>query len=354
MQSDSPDFSLDEGSEILDLNSADAIVHLEYTAATLPSLEDVAKANGGGQWTRFVCISDTHTRTYEVPDGDVLLHGGDLTKHGKESEMKTTMEWLYGMPHKVKVVIAGNHDLALHRDWYEEGWERWHSKEEDSAAVHDLVSGKKAQVSGIIYLENERATFQIAPDRRQWSVYGSPWSPEFFHWAFNYKRKEAEQIVSQYEKTDILMTHGPPHNILDLTTSSENAGCETLAAYLTLGRLRPRLHIFGHIHEAHGAHIHSWESDGRCEPLQVQNDINYPHHLTESDSEGEAKRIDKVRTVTEKCQARALEKNGDPELQRTVFVNAATYPQGRNVWKDGKRAGHGGARFRPVVVDLRD
>lgn len=103
MQSGSHNVSLDEDSEILDLNSADAIVHLEYTAATLPSLEDVAKANGGGQWTRFVCISDTHTRTYEVPDGDVLLHGGDLTKLGKESEMKTTMEWLYEMPHKVKV-----------------------------------------------------------------------------------------------------------------------------------------------------------------------------------------------------------------------------------------------------------
>jgi hypothetical protein len=88
------------------ISSADAVVHLEYTASTLPSLQEVAEGHGGGQWTRFVCISDTHTKTFDVPEGDVLLHSGDLTNTGTEKQMKTTMEWICGLPHKVKVYVV--------------------------------------------------------------------------------------------------------------------------------------------------------------------------------------------------------------------------------------------------------
>jgi 3',5'-cyclic AMP phosphodiesterase CpdA len=74
-----------------------AIVHLEYNPA---ALEPVPSAE---EWTRFVCISDTHRRTFKVPPGDVLLHSGDLTNKGKKEEIMITMEWLYALPHKVKV-----------------------------------------------------------------------------------------------------------------------------------------------------------------------------------------------------------------------------------------------------------
>ena len=75
--------------------SEDTVVHLEYS--DLPPIPDPAT------WTRFVCISDTHGRTFPVPNGDVLLHSGDLTDFGALDEFEVTMEWLYSLPHKTKM-----------------------------------------------------------------------------------------------------------------------------------------------------------------------------------------------------------------------------------------------------------
>jgi 3',5'-cyclic AMP phosphodiesterase CpdA len=79
------------------LRSPTSIVHLEYNPTALepvPSPEE---------WTRFVCISDTHSHTFDVPPGDVLLHSGDITKMGMKEEFVKSMEWLYALPHKVKM-----------------------------------------------------------------------------------------------------------------------------------------------------------------------------------------------------------------------------------------------------------
>ncbi|RXW13856.1 hypothetical protein EST38_g11998 [Candolleomyces aberdarensis] len=190
-----------DGEDVV-ISSADAVVHLEYDPKNLPSVEKVAEEHGGGNWTRFVCISDTHSKTFDVPHGDVLLHSGDLTQVGREGEMKKTMEWIYSMPHKVKIVIAGNHDLPLHRGWYDSNWKKRSEKKLDFEPIYEWLVGKKAKESGVIYLENQTVKFRVAPERREWSVYGSPWQPEFFNWAFNYKREEAE--VSKYESTDLL------------------------------------------------------------------------------------------------------------------------------------------------------
>lgn len=50
--------------------------------------------------TRFVCVSDTHSRTdgIQMPYGDVLLHMGDFTELGLPSEVKKFNDWL-GMIH---------------------------------------------------------------------------------------------------------------------------------------------------------------------------------------------------------------------------------------------------------------
>lgn len=46
--------------------------------------------------TRFVCVSDTHSRTdgIQMPYGDVLLHMGDFTELGLPSEVKKFNDWL--------------------------------------------------------------------------------------------------------------------------------------------------------------------------------------------------------------------------------------------------------------------
>ena len=47
-----------------------------------------------------------------------------------------------------------------------------------------------------------------------------------------------------------MITHGPPAGILDQTSQGPKVGCEELLEALT--RIRPKLHLFGHIHEDFG------------------------------------------------------------------------------------------------------
>uniref|UniRef100_A0A671MR63 Metallophosphoesterase MPPED2-like n=1 Tax=Sinocyclocheilus anshuiensis TaxID=1608454 RepID=A0A671MR63_9TELE len=51
--------------------------------------------------TRFVCVSDTHSRTdgIQMPFGDVLLHTGDFTELGLPSEVKKFNDWLAFLNH---------------------------------------------------------------------------------------------------------------------------------------------------------------------------------------------------------------------------------------------------------------
>jgi 3',5'-cyclic AMP phosphodiesterase CpdA len=90
--------STSHDSDNIVLTSPKEIVHLEYDdpGALPPPPSD--------EWTRFVCVSDTHSRAFDVPDGDVLLHSGDLTNTGTAAEFQKTMSWLYGLPHKIKML----------------------------------------------------------------------------------------------------------------------------------------------------------------------------------------------------------------------------------------------------------
>ena len=82
--------------------------------------------------------------------------------------------------------------------------------------------------------------------------YGSPWQPWFYDWAFNLER--GPEIRAKWdlipEDTDVLITHGPPYGIGDLTFQKDHAGCQDLLK--AVERLKPRTHIFGHIHERYG------------------------------------------------------------------------------------------------------
>lgn len=60
----------------------------------------------GEKWTRFICLSDTHSRVhYSVPPGDVLLHAGDLSSWGHYRQLAKTVEWIQTLPHPVKVYV---------------------------------------------------------------------------------------------------------------------------------------------------------------------------------------------------------------------------------------------------------
>ena len=78
--------AMDKSIVLKTLTSRSAIVHHEYSLSDIP----LKPTEDKGQWTRFVCISDTHCRTFPVPEGDVLLHSGDLTNTGTLDEMEVS------------------------------------------------------------------------------------------------------------------------------------------------------------------------------------------------------------------------------------------------------------------------
>ena len=184
---------------------------------------------------RLVCISDTHNRTdgLVIPDGDVLIHAGDFCGHGVDHEVEGFGQFLSALPHKYKIVVAGNHDWPFYRS--------------DSAYIREF---KKE----FIYLEDSETTIDGV------KFYGSPWQPEFFNWAFNLPR--GETIARKWREvptdTDILITHGPPFGILDFLPNGVSVGCEDLAAEV-LYRVQPKVHVFG----AYPLRVRSLLSGGR-------------------------------------------------------------------------------------------
>merc|ERR1719453_2155275 len=66
---------------------------------------------------RVVHVSDTHNRLGEmkhlIPHGDVLIHSGDATDNGRQSEYHKFMEDLSELPHAIKLYTPGNHDRGL-------------------------------------------------------------------------------------------------------------------------------------------------------------------------------------------------------------------------------------------------
>jgi predicted phosphodiesterase len=206
---------------------------------------------------RIVCLSDTHgrhDRIGPIPDGDVLIHAGDLTGHGSPREVAAFAAWFRALPHPIKVVIAGNHDFLFERD---------------PGAARALMHRPDA---GVHYLQDEAL---VLPNGLK--LYGSPWQPRFFDWAFNLDRGAplAARWALIPDDVDILITHGPPHGLLDRNTRGEPVGCEALAERLPALR-RLKLHVFGHIHEARGVaerggvtHINAAALDERYEPWQA-------------------------------------------------------------------------------------
>lgn len=193
---------------------------------------------------RFVCISDTHNTTdslppQSIPDGDVLLHAGDFTRVGKPEEVNHFCKFLQSLPHKHKVVIAGNHDLTLDEASYDETWHRFqHPRRYNTDDVRAKIK------SVCTYLEDDMVEIEGI------SIYGSPWQPWFYDWAFNLARGEPcdQKWADIPQGVDVLMTHGPCVGHGDLCTNGERSGCVDLL-YQVQTRIKPKYHVFGHIHE---------------------------------------------------------------------------------------------------------
>ncbi|KAJ3045802.1 metallophosphoesterase domain-containing protein 1 [Rhizophlyctis rosea] len=217
---------------------------------------------------RFVCISDTHSQhdKLTLPPGDVLLHSGDFSYHGEEQEVEKFVAWLKGLPYRWKIIIAGNHECIFHLDYFKKHQWLWSRAgniltPEDALAYarkvrHILADTSLQESHGIVYLED--SGFEIS-EGGGIKVWGSPWQPEFCDWAFNLPTN-SQALANQWSlippTTDILLTHGPPLSILDKSIRGDSCGCAQLSKRLLttppLDATGPKVHLFGHIHEAYG------------------------------------------------------------------------------------------------------
>ncbi|KAK3782991.1 hypothetical protein RRG08_058050 [Elysia crispata] len=206
---------------------------------------------------RFVFLSDTHSQvenlTGFVPPGDVLIHAGDFTQIGLPSAIQKFDTFLGSLPHKRKVIIAGNHDLTLDMDMVKNRRDHLRNhfqiqEQKFEAVLEELqVSSSRELLKSCIYLLDSSITICGI------KIHGSPWQPFFGDWGFNLPRGEA--CLEKWDKipddTDILVTHGPPIGHGDHCFDGQRAGCVELLTTIQT-RVKPRYHLFGHIHEAYG------------------------------------------------------------------------------------------------------
>ena len=144
------------------------------------------------------------------------------------------------------ICIAGNHEVTFETERYDRSWRRFRLPRQ----VDKLdVEGARARLErSCTYLED--SSTKIGPI----VFYGSPHQPEFGGWAYNVPRKDIDEFWEHipYE-TDVLITHGPPLGRGDLTSGKCRVGCVSLMKHVQ-ERVRPRLHVFGHVHEGYGVY----------------------------------------------------------------------------------------------------
>lgn len=188
---------------------------------------------------KIVCISDTHNHQPELPDGDILLHAGDLTEHGSFDEIQSQLDYINAQPHTHKIIVAGNHDVLLDEAFLAKHPERRHN---DTRTHADLRWGK------IVYLERATAHLYL-PHRagRTLRIYGSPHTPAYGVAAFQHPPEEDVWAGRVSAGTDVILTHGPPRGHLD---GEPHAGCAYLGR--EVARVAPRLVVSGHIHAGYG------------------------------------------------------------------------------------------------------
>jgi len=179
-----------------------------------------------------VCVvADTHCRHREIniPPCDLLIHCGDFCSFQRDDErvLDDADMWFAESPASKVVCIGGNHDFMLQR-------------REFTFSHATYLQDTSAEIHGL-------------------SIYGAPWCPDLSGFAFYAANAD---LIDRWRAIptgiDILVTHTPPHGVLDLPSSGEpHLGCPHLRQELE--RIRPRLHVFGHVHASHGQSI----EDGR-------------------------------------------------------------------------------------------
>lgn len=181
---------------------------------------------------RLVILSDTHGRTVELPEGDILIHCGDWSGVGTFQETSKFLSWLERETPKYKhtLIVPGNHDRYIESNlaWAEEAF---------TNIGANLLVMKEKIIDGVKF-------------------FGQPNTPTFGNWAFMCDRAEMGSIYATIpDEVDVLICHGAPHGFLDgvehwnsatMKLEEEHVGCYDLLKYIE--RVEPKVCCFGHIH----------------------------------------------------------------------------------------------------------
>ena len=211
--------------------------------------------------TKIVCISDTHGHHRDphlkIPKGDILLHAGDLSMGGELNVLMDLNDWFGEQPHDYKIVIGGNHDRSLGGD--------------------DMLGFKI--FTNAIYLENS----SVEVDGLK--IYGNPYTGWSFglaqYFAFGKDRYEMPKMWGGIPRdADILLTHTPPKGMLDKVAETGFNPNEHVGDITLLKKIReykPKLNVFGHIHEGYGTDVDGETTFINCSVVnESYNLVNKP------------------------------------------------------------------------------
>jgi len=193
---------------------------------------------------KIVFISDTHNQKPNLPDGDLLIHCGDLTLYGTPNEVKSSVEWLGRQKDKYKhgvILSPGNHDFL-----FEENLPGGAHKKGGVIIVRNpqLAEGI-CKDNGVMLLNHKAITINGV------KIFASPYTIAFCNWAFNVKVNDLEAKWAEIpEDVELLVTHGPPWGILDYCPNGHVGDSLLLNRIVSLQNLK--MHAFGHIHESAG------------------------------------------------------------------------------------------------------
>ncbi len=177
-------------------------------------------------------ISDSHNQheLLKIPTGiDAVVHCGDESESSNvwlnEPESRKFFDWFCRLAIPTKIFVPGNHSTAI----------------EQGLITPDTYKDVK-------FLIHQQIEWQGL------KIFGSPYTPMFFNWSYMKPRPELEPVWQSIpDDIDILITHGPPKGILDVTKDMDtrqpvNVGSNSLTRHVTQ-RINPRVHAFGHIHD---------------------------------------------------------------------------------------------------------
>lgn len=215
---------------------------------------------------KLVVLSDTHGQCVDnVPDGDVLIHCGDYSLYGEYIETKEFFDWFSSFSHKHKIVIPGNHEVAI-------------------CPLHQRASLKK--VAELILSYKDKVKFLVDEKLVIDGIkfYGTPWCPGerwiMARWGFYLEKDEDRKKMFDKipDDTDVLISHSPPYDILD-KYNGRTLGCPMLLERVR--QVNPRVHVFGHIHGSNG-HVKIGDTDFyNCSNLSESYKITFPCRVIE-------------------------------------------------------------------------